>query len=177
MRRRHPPLPRLWLMTDERIADLPGAVARLPKGSGVVFRHHATDAMERLALFRQVRQIACARRLTLILADTPRIARAWGAVGAHHRSRLASRGLRTMAVHNGRELATARRTRADLIFVSPVFPTRSHPGARILGPVRLGLMIGAARRGTIALGGMTAGTMRRLQGLGLHGWAAIDALS
>lgn len=174
---RHPPLPRLWLMTDERIGDLPGAVARLPRGSGIVFRHHATDGRARRALFRRVRRIASARGLVLILADTPAVARDWGAQGAHHRSPLNSRGLRTMAVHDRRELSIAIRAKADLIFVSPVFSTRSHPDARPLGARRLGLMIGDARARTVALGGMTAERFRRLRGLKLHGWAAIDALT
>ena len=177
MPRRHPPLPRLWLMTDERIVDLPGAVARLPKGSGVVFRHHSTDAPVRRALFDRIRRIARCRGLTLLLADTPTRARAWGADGAHHRSMLSSIGLRTVAVHGLRELHLARRAKADLVFVSPVFPTRSHPDARTLGPVRMGLMIGDQRRRVVALGGMTARKFRQLKGLNLHGWAAIDAFA
>lgn len=177
MRRRHPPLPRLWLMTDERIADLPGAIARLPNGSGVVFRHYATEKRLRRALYDTVRAITRRRRIVLLLADTPARAKAWGADGAHHRSNLQSRGLRTMAVHSGRELGQARQVRADMVFVSPVFPTRSHPGARGLGPVRLGLMVGMSRERTIALGGMTAKKYRQLCGLRVHGWAAIDALN
>lgn len=164
-------------MTDERIADLPGAVARLQKGSGVVFRHHATEAKRRRALFQQVKRIAVKRRLVLILADTPAKARAWGADGAHHRSMLKSRGLRTVAVHDRRELRTACRAEADLIFISPVFATRSHPDAKMLGPVRLGLLSAGCRGRTIALGGMNPVNFRRLRSLGLHGWAAIDALS
>lgn len=173
---RHPPLPRLWLMTDERIADLPAAVARLPRGAGVVFRHHATETKQRRALFSQIKRICRTRRLMLILADTPAKARAWGADGAHHRSALASRGLRTVAVHDRRELRVARRTGADLVFVSPVFATRSHPGAETLGAVRLGLLNAGWRDRTIALGGMSPKNFRRLRGLELHGWAAIDAL-
>ncbi len=177
MPRRHLPLPRLWLMTDERIVDLTSAVARLPKGSGVVFRHHATDTPVRRALFDRIKTIARRRRLILLLADTPTRAQAWGADGAHNRSALKSVGLRTIAVHDLSELRLAPRAKADLVFVSPVFPTRSHPDARTLGPVRMGLMIGDQRRRVVALGGMTACKFRRLRGLDLHGWAAIDAFA
>lgn len=177
MPHRYPPLPRLWLMTDERIVDVVGAVARLPKGSGVVFRHHATDATYRRALFDRIRTVARRRGLILLLADTPVRARAWGADGAHHRSALKSVGLRTVAVHNSRELHLARRAKADLVFVSPVFSTRSHPDAYALGPVQLGLMVGNQRLRVVALGGVTARGFRRLRSLDIHGWAAIDALS
>ncbi|RYD48780.1 MAG: thiamine phosphate synthase, partial [Sphingomonadales bacterium] len=41
MRCRHPLIPKLWLMTDERMGDdLWDALKRLPRGSGVIFRHY-----------------------------------------------------------------------------------------------------------------------------------------
>lgn len=170
-------LPRIWLMTDERIVDLFATIEALPKGAGIVFRHYAMPAAQRRRLFDMVRKQTKQRRQCLILAGTPAQARAWGADGAHDRSMRKSRGLRTVAVHNGRELTLAGRIGADLIFVSPVFATRSHPGARTLGPVRLGLLVGAMRSRTIALGGMNTATARRIGTAGLHGWAAIDGLS
>lgn len=177
MQRRYTSLPRLWLMTDERIGDVVAAIAKLPRGAGIVFRHYSTPPRERRALFEAVRRIAQRRRLMLLLADTPKRARSWGADGAHHRSALPSQGMRSVAVHNGRDLRLAKRVRADLFFVSPVFATRSHPGGRSLGVGRLGLLAGSARGRTVALGGMTALKWRKVSALGLHGWAAIDALS
>jgi thiamine-phosphate pyrophosphorylase len=176
MPHRHPPLPRLWLMTDERIGDLLAAIMRLPKGAGIVFRHHATEAKARRTLFDQVKAIARRRHHVLLLADAPSRAKSWGADGAHHRTLLTSKGLRSVAVHDRRELRIAIRANADLVFVSPVFATRSHPQARPLGPVRLGLSIGDRRNIAIALGGVTKDKFKRLRGLKLHGWAAIDAL-
>jgi len=173
MRARHPPLPRLWLMTDPRIGDLLAAVRALPKGAGIVFRHYELGWRDRRALFKQVKEIAKARRLVLLLADRPGVARAWGAAGAHHRSALVSRGLRSVPVHDVPERVTARRVCADLIFVSPVFATRSHPAARPLGRIGLLRVAGGRQNRTIALGGMNAA--RRLPAV--HGWAAIDALA
>lgn len=177
MRRRHPPLPKVWLMTDERIPDLRAAIRRLPDGAGIVFRHHATPAAERRRLFDDVKALAKRRGHMLFLAGMPRVARAWGADGAHHRSALVSGGLRSVAVHNPRDLTLARRVGADVVFVSPVFPTRSHVGARTLGPVRTGMMLGHDRANAVALGGLSPKRFRRLNGLGLYGWAAIDAFT
>jgi thiamine-phosphate pyrophosphorylase len=71
-------------MTDERMGeDLWDALARLPRGSGVIFRHYATR--DRRALFDRVRSVARKRRLVLILAGTPGEAVAcggWGGRGA-----------------------------------------------------------------------------------------------
>lgn len=181
MRTRQPP-PRLWLVTDERMGDaLWTALGRLPRGGGVVFRHHATPPAARRALFRRVRAIARARRLTLVLAGPPRDAIGWRADGAHGPSphRRAARPLvRTAPAHDRAALTAAKRAEADIAFLSPVFPTRSHPGAATLGPVRFGLAAREAGRRApplVALGGMDARRFRRLAPLGAGGWAAIDA--
>ncbi|KQN35513.1 thiamine monophosphate synthase [Sphingomonas sp. Leaf407] len=171
MRSRHP-LPRCWLMTDERLgAALPAIVARMPRGSGIVFRHYATPPVERRALFAKVRRIARARRLVLLVAG-PALPRA---DGIHGRTARPGRGLATRPVHTLRERIAAERAGVDAIFVSPVFATRSHPGARALGRVRLGLLLRNNRLPTIALGGMDAPRARSLTGRAIHGWAAIDA--
>ena len=86
-------------------------------------------------------------------------------------------GIVTYPVHSRRQAIAAIRAGADALFVSPVFATRSHPGARALGRARLGLMIRGLNRPIIALGGMDARRARSLRQLGIHGWAAIDAWS
>jgi thiamine-phosphate pyrophosphorylase len=178
---RHPRLPRIWLMTDERQGDgLWSALERLPHGSGVIFRHHATPCAERRLLFEAVRRIARRRRLTLILAGPARLAIGWRADGVHGRRPrgLPSRRLiQTAPAHDRRERVAAERNGADLVLLSPVFSTRSHPGARPLGRVRFGLIADQATRPIIALGGMTAGRARSLANMGIYGWAAIDALN
>jgi thiamine-phosphate pyrophosphorylase len=64
-----------------------------------------------------------------------------------------------------------------LLFVSPVFATRSHRGAKPLGRVRFGLLIRGAKRPVIALGGMDSHRARTLKQMGIYGWAAIDAFA
>ena len=173
MPRRHPALPACWLMTDERQGEaLWPALARLPKGGGVVFRHYRLPPPERRAVFDRVRRIARARRLVLVLAGPPRLARAWRADGAHSRSPHAPDGrlLRTAPAHDRREVIAA--AGADLVFLSPVFATRSHPGAPVLGRAGFHALAREARAPVAALGGMTARAARSLGGVR---WAAIDA--
>lgn len=167
-------------MTDERQgAALWRALARLPRGSGVVVRHYGVDERERLALIARVRRIARRRGLVLIVAGPERLALRIGADGFHERSAHIGdpRLLRTVAAHDAAEIEIARRARADLVFVSPVFATRSHPGARAIGRVRFGLLARRAAMPAIALGGMTAKRARSVSRLGAYGWAAIGALT
>jgi thiamine-phosphate pyrophosphorylase len=164
---RRQPLPRLWLMTDERQGDeLWRALERLPKGAaGVVFRHYRLAPSERRQMLRKVQRIASRRRLLLLIAMAgPR------GDGVHGRR---GPGLRSASAHNLRELKTAERSGAALIFLSPAFATRSHPEARPLGPIRFGLVAVQARVPVVALGGVDARNVRRLPHI--YGWAGIDA--
>ena len=175
------PVPTVWLMTDERAdATLEAALRRLPRGAGIVFRHYTLAPVERRRRFEQVQSIARARGLILILAGERRDAIGWRADGWHsgtpHSLPMRTR-LRTAAAHNLRESIAARRVGSDIVFVSPVFETRSHPGARSLGPLRFGRIATSSGTIVIALGGMNARRHRRLVQLGAAGWAAIDAWS
>jgi len=155
------------MMTDERQGeDLWAALERLPAGAGVVFRHYGLDPGERRKLFGRVRKLARRRRLLLLAAGGLR------GDGIHNGR---GRGFRSASAHSLRELKTAERSGAALIFLSPAFATRSHPGARPLGPVRFGLISRQARVPVIALGGMDARAAQRLPYA--YGWAAIDAWS
>ncbi|SOB80413.1 thiamine-phosphate pyrophosphorylase [Sphingomonas guangdongensis] len=160
---RHP-VPRRWLFVDDRLGNgLWCALRRLPPGSGVVFR--ARDRAGE-ARYVRVRRIARARRLVLLSADSKRA----GAAGVHNGL---GPGLRSRSVHDRRELLAARRAIADLIFVSPVFATRSHPEAAVLGPHGFAWLARGSAIPVIALGGMTERRWRRLPDA--HGWAGIDA--
>lgn len=169
--------PRQWLMTDERIGErLWEAVERLPRNDGgVVFRHYATGAQERRALARGVAE-ACRRRgLVLAIARDGELARAVGADLIHNPAEPPAGLPFSRAVHSITEADAAREQGAALVFVSPVFPTRSHPGQVPLG-IELALRIArTAGVPAIALGGMDANRFAKLEREGFYGWAAIDA--
>jgi thiamine-phosphate pyrophosphorylase len=186
MRRRYsaamPPrqtLPDLWLLSDARNdAVLEQALRRLPRGSGFIYRHYHLPDAERVARWFDLLLIARARGHVAVLADSSLTAREWGADGIYGAPRAlypTSGDLLTLATaHHLAELGLANRLRADAVLLSPVFPTRSHPDARALGPLRFRLLASHARMPVIALGGMNGTTARRLQ---WSRWAAIDGLS
>lgn len=174
---RRQPLPRIWLMTDERLGDaLWGILIALPRGSGVIFRHYTMPAAERRPLYERVRAIARRRGLILVLAGGLRDAIGWRADGAHGRGRhvrAARPLLRTAPAHGRADLHAG--AGKDLLLLSPVFATRSHPGAPTLGVTRFGLAARHATVPVVALGGVDARRFRRLRALGAYGWAGIDA--
>jgi thiamine-phosphate pyrophosphorylase len=165
------PLPRLWLMTDERQGDaLLGAVARLPAGTGIVFRHYSLPEVARRDLFDRVR--AAAPGLVL-LAGPAGQARAWGADGSHGSG--PGQGPRSAPVHDQPQIRAAERAGADFLFLSPVFATNSHPEGRPLGLARFAWLARRTGLPVIALGGMNPVRGRRLASFGAYGWAGIDA--
>ena len=171
MRHRH--LPQLWMMTDERQGEqLWAALDRLPRGAGVVFRHYGLERAPRKVLLERVSRIARKRGLLLLVAGASIGERSWQIDGVHGRR---GRGLRSASVHDLKEIRAAERNGADLLFLSPVFATRSHPGAPSLGPLCFALLSRQTHLPVIALGGMNASRSRRLSGSRLYGWAAIDA--
>lgn len=176
---RRQPLPRLWMMTDERQGDgLHAALERLPEGAGVVFRHYGLAPEPRRALFDRVRSAAERRGLVLLLGGEPGLAAAWDADGSHGLAGGAASApglLRSAAVHDFSDLRAAETVAADLVFVSPVFPTRSHPGALTLGPEGFARIAARTRIPAIALGGMDDARARSLRDGNMYGWAAIDA--
>lgn len=166
------PLPKIWLMTDPRLDDcLLAAVRKLPAGSGVIFRHYQLAAADRFCLYQQIRRICRQRGHVLLLAGPD----PWQADGTHGKKRRSTKAILSISVHNVRELTKACGQGADLVFLSPLFATRSHPGAKALGMFQFSALARlAAPTKVIALGGMTCNRARTVTARITYGWAAID---
>jgi thiamine-phosphate pyrophosphorylase len=167
-------LPRIWLVTDERMGDrLDNGLARLPSGGGILFRHYSLAEEARRALFERILASARTRRQSVLLAGPPERAAAWGADGWHGWD--GGRGLHSASVHSLQEMRRAEALGAALLFLGPVYATRTHPGAPALGIRRFARLVAHARRPVIALGGVHRENSAALLRLGAYGWAGIDA--
>ncbi len=194
-------MPALWLVSDPvRLPDPLPAAARLPgrgapgtrpghPAAGVLARGLDPPVLARLA------RLARRRGLVLLVAGDGRAALRLRA-GLHLPERRASTGLLpflrarrgapaapwarlSLAAHGGAAgAARARRLGADLAFLSPAFPTASHPGQAALGPLRWAALARGLPGGrAAALGGVGPRTAWRLPRARLAGLAAIDALN
>lgn len=171
--------PVLWLFTDtRRLPDPVPAARRLPRGiAGVVLRHD--DHPDRARIGRDLARVCRQRRLALVVAGDTRLAARLGA-GVHLRggawpSPLRRPGIITSSAHDPAQLIRARRNGAALAFLSPAFPTASHPGAPGLGCVRWTSMARRAGIAVAALGGIDGIRVHRLGHCA--GAAAIGALA
>ncbi|HJW41284.1 MAG TPA: thiamine phosphate synthase [Rhizomicrobium sp.] len=173
-------LPALVLMTDdERLADPLTAAAALPKGAMVIVR--AREGARRAELARAMLALARRRELFVLIADDPALASRLGADGlhlpqvrsheaAHWRARH-PRWIISTALHSARP----RGSFVDLIFLSPVFPTSSHPGRAALGAARASAMARVLNIPVYALGGVDARNAASLKNFA--GIAAVGALA
>ncbi|MDZ4308560.1 thiamine phosphate synthase [Allopontixanthobacter sp.] len=173
-------LPLLWLLSDARNdAVLEAALRALPRGSGFVFRHYHLDARERRARFARLAVVARGQgHCTVLSGRCWSEAEEWDADGLYGGPTTAAdtrpAGLLWLATaHDAAELAAANRRGADGIFVSPVFPTRSHPGVEVLGAEGFHALARQSIAPVIALGGMNPASAEQL---GCPRWGAIDGL-
>lgn len=169
-------LPRQTLFTDERIGDaLLPAIERLPAGSGVVFRHKRLGAAERAALAREVSAICSRRAHILSVSEDVALARNVGATYVHKPTTDPGALPFSLPVHDYSEAEQARREGAAFVYISPIFPTASHPGGKVLGIEAAHDL--AARCGcpAIALGGMDHARFEKFDKEVFAGWAGIDA--
>ncbi len=147
-------IPRQWLVADTRSGSrLWQALRTLPRGSGVLLLHHGLSQGERARLLAKIRRIARIRGF--VIADE--------AAGVSAR------------VHNLQEVRAATARRVPLLFLSPLFPTRSHPHWKPLPRLRSAAIVRLAPVPVIALGGMDERRFGRLERLGFAGWAGINS--
>ena len=164
----------LVLMTDDREADWAGAAHRLPRGSLVVVR--ARDAKRRARL---AEELSFAR---LLIADDPDLAAEFG-VGLHLPEKRMREASHWRARHPGWIITASAHSLATLlhaqcldgVFLSPVFATTSHKGAKSLTPVRAALIAAQSPVPVYALGGITARNAALLAPA-FNGIAAISSL-
>ena len=145
--------PRQWLVLDRSDSSAWRIVRRLPPGTGVLLLCHDLSKRERSAVVAKLRRIAGTRGLAMSDEAERRVAR----------------------VHTMRELRRAHLAEVSLMFLSPVFPTASHPDWQPLPRMRAAAMIRLANAPVIALGGMSARRFRLVKPLGFQGWAGIGA--
>jgi len=169
-------MPAMWVMSDiERLPDLASVIPYLPPQSGVIVRH--PDPTIRQTMAQHARTGCKAKRIVLLISEDWRTAAALRCDGVHVpevRARDIAPGLRlwrrskrailTTSAHSGARLRAAKAMKADLVFLSPVLPTRSHPDRKALGRLTYAALAQRAGLAVAALGGVDLARVRQLNG-------------
>ncbi len=145
-------------------------------------RDKSFDEAVRLQLAREVVRRARPYQARVLVNGSAELALAAGADGVH----LDSSALVVLArrpdvewvgasAHDDAELARAVELGADLVLLSPVLPTLTHPGAATLGWERFSRWAAASPIPVYGLGGLTREDVRLAIGHGAHGVALLRA--
>ena len=178
-----PNLPPLLFFTDPERTPRPWeTAARLPAGSGVVFRHFGrADARETALRLRETTQ---AREGLLLIGLDADLAEAVGADGVHLPEHALDRAKGLAAARPDWRITGAAHSRAmlgtrglDALIVSPVFPAGGASADRpALGLETLTSWVGAAPCPVYALGGVASSNARGFIGSGVCGLAGVSAI-
>lgn len=116
----------------------------------------------------------------VLVNAAPAVALRAGAAGVHLTAKRLMQtrarpdcGLVGASCHDERELAHAAAIGVDFVVVGPVAQTASHPGAPVLGWVRLAELIAGYALPVYAIGGLGPADFPRAWDVGAHGIAAI----
>lgn len=185
--RRRDEWPNLVIMTDRAVQgdawDLADAVA-----AGTIICLRDYDLKDRANYTARLASACRHKNVRLVVGGDVSLALRVGAWGVHIPEGLWKRsiqdvvqardhGLRvSTAIHSrqaARSVVIGGKALCDVAMVSPVFPTLSHPGQPVLGPLGLAGILDALPTPAYALGGVTPRTIGRLAGLPLCGVAGI----
>ena len=179
-----------YCIVDDTGSQPPSSlVARFADGGAAVIqlRFKRLGAGAFLAAAREAKAI-CSGRALLLVNDRPDIARLSGADGVHlgqddlpvaaARKLLGPDALIGLSTHSDAELDASEG--ADYVGFGPVFATASKPGQPLPPPHGLEGLRRAVRRArvpVVAIGGITAATVRSVAEAGAHCAAAIAELA
>ena len=175
-------------MTDpERVPDLPAAIATLPRGCAVIYRHFGAANRKAEAVGLRAATQEAGQQL-LIGGGDLELAVSVGADGVHFKRDAALAGpydlrslypnlLITMAGLKGPDQAYQKPlTCLDGLFISSIFESRSPSAGKPIGVERLKHICAELTVPVFALGGVTQQSAPRLLGTGVSGLAAIGGL-
>ena len=181
LRRQNPapsPFSLAFLTDASRIGEPLIVASTMPKGSAIIMRDY--DLPDRAIRAQALRKACHARGVLFLIAGDDGLAEDTGADGVHWPSWQCDREkpagmVASAACHNKEEIEQAEQDKADVVFLSPVFATDSHPGENTLGIDAFTDLAATSTLPVLALGGITTKTVHRLESTPASGFGAIGA--
>ncbi len=178
-------VPRCITMTDlHRAPDPRPLLDALPCPGAVIIRHPNRDVRQKLSKLALKHHHAYKHKI--LISDDIELATELGADGVHiPEIKLRTRRNVTLlrrrphwlisaSAHSARSLKHAENSKVDFILLSPIAPTKSHPGQIGMGFVKFARLARECHIPVIGLGGLTLQNILRLKSSGLAGIAGIE---
>ncbi len=162
--------------------ELIAALPQLPQGAWLRLRLPALDEAQYETMARQVLPSARAQGIPVLLDRDPAQVTALGAAGWHCTSAALMRWparpatpLALASVHDAAQLARAAALGFDAAVLGPVLPTRTHPGATMLGWEGFTAMRRNVALPVLAIGGLEVAALDAARQANAQGIAGISA--
>jgi thiamine-phosphate pyrophosphorylase len=171
-----------------QVSDLKKIIENLPKNSAVIFREYDLRICEREKMALKLLDIARLNRIKFFVGKDFHLAKKISADGVHFSDfdqipfgLIKNSNLKLSYVcHSFRSFLKAQKIRPNMVFISPIFPTKTHQktifGTRSLGIKFLAKIIAKNPNNLAiyALGGVNSQNILSLKKLGLSGFGAIN---
>jgi thiamine-phosphate pyrophosphorylase len=177
-----PPL--IFLTERNRFENIFTTLNSIPEQTLVIIRDYDLGYSERLEYCKKIVEICKARGIKILIGKDPDLAQQVNADGIHIPEKLLpnlkqwkrkkSNWLFTTSCHSKSSLKNIDLDIVDAILLSPVFPTKSHPDAEVLGPDRFKNIAASSKISIYALGGINKNNVKNFQGTKVVGFAGIE---
>lgn len=170
----------------KRCANLSLAITKLPKNSAVIFREYDLESDEREILAREIIAICRKENHKILIGKNLALARKLRADGIHFSDRdklplqIQSHQnhprefIFSFACHNFLSVIKSQSLKPNIIFISPIFKTKSHPNIAPIGLMQLSKITRHSKIPIFALGGVNKKNFYTLKKLGTQGFGAIE---
>ncbi len=181
-------IPKAVLFSDEKkIGDLEMVTKTLSRNSALIYRQQNSD--------HKIRKICKENKIKFIVKNNIALYKDMRADGIHFSDndtlsaslrykikKLPNSTILSLSCHNLKSLTKAIKLQPDIIFISPVFPTTSHPNSKIIGIKKLASLAQHFQKlqkthpkpQLYALGGINLSNIKSLKKLNLGGIGGID---
>jgi len=186
---------KVFFTDRKKISDLEKVIKNLEKNSAIIIREYDLPKKDRKAFAKKIFAYTKSRPdLKLLVGKDLALAYELKADGVHfsdfdklplqiRQKNFRKKFIFSFACHNFKALLRAQKLKPNMIFISPIFPTSSHVGAKIFGIRNLAKIAVQNKKqnyiwGNIyALGGITKNNVGMIKKLPLRGFGAIDYFS
>ncbi len=182
------------LFTDrKKISNFEKVIKNLPKNSAIIIREYDLAKKDRKDFAKKISTLARVRNdLKILVGKDFALAKEIKADGIHFsdfdklplqffkKNSFPKNFIFSFSCHNLRSLFKSIKLRADMIFISPIFPSSSHIDAKNLGIMNLAKIAVQNKKqnylfgNLYALGGIKKENLKMLKKLPIKGFGAID---
>lgn len=176
-------LPAMFFFTDrKRFDDIFSVISKLPQNSAIIIREYDLNFKEKLDFARKILKITKLKNIKVFVGKDVKLAKKIKADGIHFSdldkniklAKIPKNILVSYSCHNEKSLALARKIKADLVFLSPIFKTESHPNQKPIGTYLLRKFARQNELPTYALGGINDKNVKLLKGSLISGIGGIS---